>query len=185
VTNAFEQAQLDLIAILERLAAPDLGKLERAKLRLEKKNAKARAKAAFFDDRLFELQFAFETGDIGTAAYISALQRLLEEVDVSTRQGKEIFLRIQDTIDGLTEDMQDFQFNVPESIRLPTIFEIRRSLAADQLGVNYVDSRQQNIQIMVNDSLSLEKVLIAVEKAFGKEPSRSTAGAAGITLGAF
>lgn len=185
VTNSFQQAQLDLVAVLEKLAAPDLGELERARLELERKNAEAAAERSFFDDRLFQLRFAFETGDIGTGAYVGALQRLLEEVDTSTQQGKEIFLQIQGIIDGLTDDISDLAFNVPTNIRLPTIFEIRRSLAADQLGVNYVDNRQQSINLEITDQLTLEQVLDALDSRISSGASRVPAGAAGITIGAF
>lgn len=185
VTNRFEQAQLDLLQVMEKLQAPDLGPLERARLELERKNAEAAAQRAFFDDRLFQLQFAFETGEIGTAGYIAALQRLLEEVDLSTRQGQEIFLQIQGIIDGLTEDISDFRFNIPDQIRLPTLFEVRRALAADQLGVNYLDNRTQYVNLTVDDPLTLQQVLEAVESAFGSGSQRVTAGAAGITIGSF
>ncbi len=183
ITNTFEQAQLDLLSIMEKLTAPDLGPLEKARLELEKKNAEAAAKRAFFDDRLFQLQFAFETGEIGLSAYISSLEKLLETVDTSTQQGKEIFLQIQGLIDSLSDDVSDLAFNIPSTIRLPTLFEIRRDLAADQLGVNYLDNRQQNINIIVSDSVSLEEVIRVVEDAFGSiEANRTSAGAAGVTF---
>jgi hypothetical protein len=185
LTNTLETAELELIRIAEALTAPDLGPLEKARLELEKRQAELAHERAFFDDRLFELQFAFETGAIGTSAYIAALQRLLSEVDTSTRQGKEIFLEIQGLIDSLSDDITDMQFNVPSSIRLPTIFEIRRSLAADQLGVNYVDNRQQSITIEASDALSLEEILQAVVDSIDSGATRTTAGAAGITIGAF
>lgn len=189
ITNSFEQAQLDLVQIMEKLAVPDLGELEKARLELEKKNAEANARRAFFSDRLFQLRFSFETGEIGTGAYIGALERLLQEVDTSTQQGKEIFLEIQGIIDGLTDDVNDLAFNIPESIRLPTIFEVRRALAADQLGVNYQDNRQQDIRLFVSDNVDVNEVINAIEQAFGTsidlEAQRLAQGGAGITIGGF
>jgi hypothetical protein len=186
LTNTLEAAELELFRIAQELAAPDLGPLEKARLELEKKQAEIAHERAFFDDRLFQLQFLFETGAIGSSAYVAALQRLLEEVDTSTRQGKEIFLEIQGLIDGMTDDISDMQFNVPTSIRLPTLFEIRRSLAADQLGVNYQDNRQQDIDIHVDSSLDLEAVLQALLGAgIDAEAQRLASGGAGITIGAF
>jgi hypothetical protein len=185
VTNSLEQAQLDLLLIMEKLQAPDLGPLEKARLELERKNAEAAAKRAFFDDRLFQLEFAFETGEIGLSAYIGALEKLLSTVDVSTQQGKEIFLEIQSLIESLADDASDMAFNIPASIRLPTLFEVRRALAADQLGVNYQDNRVQDININVSDEISLQAVLDALDAAYGKAPQRVTPGAAGITTGPF
>jgi len=185
VTNAFEQAQLDLVAILEQLAAPDLGPLEKATLELEKKNAEAAAKGAFFDDKLFGLNFQFETGDIGLSQYINALRSLLETVDTTTDQGKKIWLEINGLIEGLEGDVADMQFNIPGSIRLPTLFEVRRSLAADQLGVNYQDNRTQLINLTIDDPLTLAEVLAAIEDAFGADVQRVTAGNVGVATAPF
>jgi hypothetical protein len=189
VTNSFEQAQLDLVSILEKLAAPDLGELERKRLEVERINAEARAKQEFFSNQLFELQFGFETGEFGTSAYISALERLLAEVDTSTTQGKEIFLQIQSVIDGLTNDVSNLAFNIPGAIRLPTLFEIRRSLAADQLGVNYQDNRAQEINVFVSDEVDVQDVISAIEGSFGGsidlESQRLATGGTGITIGSF
>ena len=49
--------------------------------------------------RLFNLRFAFETGDMGLSSYIASLRRLLKGVDTTTQQGKEIFLEITNLID--------------------------------------------------------------------------------------
>ena len=184
ITNDFEQAQLDLVEIMRKLSQLDLGPLEKARLELEKVQAEAAAEKAFFDDRLFQLRFDFETGEIGLSTYISSLRGLLENVDTSTKQGKEIFLEISSLIDSLTDDVSDFQFNIPSSIRLPTLFEVRRALAADQLGVTYQDNRTQTINLEVNDPLTLEQVILTIDRALGdvtgKEARRSAVGGAGI-----
>lgn len=185
ITDDFQQAQLDLVEIMRQLSQLDLGPLERARLELEKVQAEAAAEKSFFDDRLFQLQFDFETGEIGLSTYISSLRRLLENVDTSTKQGKKIFREISDLIESLTGDISDFQFNVPTSIRLPTIFEIRRALAADQLGVTYTDNRQQEINLTITDQLTLQQVLDALDGSIISGASRVPAGAAGITIGAF
>lgn len=183
VTNSFEQAQLDLIAIMEKLQAPDLGELERAQLELEKKNAEAAAQRSFFDDKMFGLKFDYETGKIGLSAYIAGLEALLESVDTSTQQGKEIFLQIQSLIDSLTDSANSLQFNIPTEIRLPTLFEIRRSLAADELAVNYVDNRTQTISIEAGDQLTLEQILSALDTYIPSGAQRVASGSAGITQG--
>lgn len=184
VTNDFKQAQLDLVEIMRQLSQLDLGPLERARLQLQKLQARRAAEKAFFDDRLFQLRFDFETGEIGLNTYVSSLRRLLESVDTSTQQGKEIFLEISGLIESLTNDVSDFQFNVPTSIRLPTIFEIRRALAADQLGVNYMDNRTQSLEIQVSSEVDLNALIRALDATFGDITSaefrRSAPGGAGV-----
>lgn len=185
ITNDFEQAQLDLVEIMRQLSQLDLGPLERARLELQKQQAEAAAEAAFFDDRLFQLRFDFETGDIGLSQYIASLKRLLESVDTSTQQGKEIFLEITGLIDSLTGDVADMQFNIPTSIRLPTLFEVRRALAADQLGVNYMDNRTQSLEVNVSSAVDLEDLIRVLDTEFGvsanTEFRRSAPGGSSIT----
>jgi hypothetical protein len=181
---------LDLVEIMRALAnAGDLGELEKAELELKRRQAEAAAEKAFFDDRLFQLRFAFETGALSLTSYRAALQRLLESVDTSTQQGKETFLQIQALIDGLAGDISDMSFNIPTAIRLPTLFEVRRALAADQMGVNYMDNRQVNVTVAVASVVELEKVLEAIDDAFGEgtayEYRRSATGRAGIYAGGF
>lgn len=190
ITNTFEQAQLDLVAVLAELAnAGDLGELEKAELELKRAQAEAAAEKAFFDDRLFQLRFAFETGALSLDGYKAALTRLLESVDTSTQQGKETFLQIQSLIEGLTNDISDMAFNIPAEIRLPTLFEVRRALAADQMGVNYMDNRQVEVNVAVTSVADLEAVLRAVDDAFGESAiyqySRSAPGGSGIYAGGF
>ena len=189
VTSSFEQAQLDLVQTLQALQQPDMGELERAQLELQRRNQEASAEREFFNDRLFQLEFAFETGALGEQGYVGALRRLLDQVDTTTHQGKEIFLQIQRLIDGMTEDVSDMAFNIPGSIRLPTLFEVRRSLAADQLGVNYQDNRQQNITLEITNEIDLQTTLRFLESAFGDsvtlESSRIATGGSLLTIGGF
>ncbi len=189
ITDPFQQAQLDLVDIVRKLSQTDLGELERARLELEKKQIEANREREFFNDRLFQLKFRFETGELSLSGYVGALKRLLDTVDTSTRQGKEIFLEIQSLIDGLANDISNLQFNVPTSIRLPTLFEVRRAVAADQLGVNYLDNRTQEIIVNVSNEVDLQDALSIIDSAFGTLVDsgfqRVSTGGAGITLGAF
>lgn len=190
ITSDFAQAQLDLVEVIRRMTqTKGMGDLEKARLQLEKRQAEAKAQKAFFDDRLFNLRFAFETNDIGLSAYIGSLRKLLAGVDTSTQAGKEIFLEISSLIDGLTDDVENLQFNIPQEIRLPTIFEIRRAMAADQLGVNYMDNRVQTVTVEVSSALELQSVLSTLDQHFGSTTDiqfrRSAVGGSTITPGGF
>ena len=78
---------------------------------------------------------------------------------------------------------------MPTSIRLPTLFEVRRAVAADQLGVNYLDNRTQEIIVNVSNEVDLQDALSIIDSAFGTLVDsgfqRVSTGGAGITLGAF
>ncbi len=187
LTNTFEQALLDVHAAQEALRMAT-GTLE--KLRAEKALAEteARAQREFYDRRVSDLDFLFQTDEIGRSTYIAALRELQAGIDRTTDQGEQLWRDIELQIRGLMESA-DQAFNIPTDIRLPTLFEVRRALEADALGVNYQDNREQQINIFVSDDVDLESVIDQIESAFGGsidvEAARNASGGAAITLGGF
>lgn len=187
ITNPYIQASLNLAEILAKLNNPDLGELDRAQLEGEKQRAEAEVRATEISGKLFNLKYLYETDQLGLSGYLAALEGLLLTIDTATYAGKQAFLEISNLIDSLTDQASDMAFNVPTSIRLPTIFEVRRALAADQLGVNYQDNRQQDIYVNVRDAVDLGTLLSTLDRyASGQINIRSNAyapGGAGITMG--
>lgn len=183
LTDPYVQAQLSLLDTMARLSNPDLGELERKRLEVQAQNERDAAEKQRYDSELFDLRFLFETDQLGTSAYVDALRRLLSQVDTTTKAGKEIFLQIQGIIDGLTGDINDLSFNIPSQIRLPTLFEVRRSLEADQLGVNYQDNREQEINLYVSEQVELAGVLTAIEDAFSLDVRRNAPGNYSLSFG--
>jgi hypothetical protein len=187
LTNTFEQALLDVHAAQEALRMAS-GTLE--KLRAEKTLAEteARAQREFYNRRVADLDFLFQTDEIGRSQYIAALRELQAGIDQTTDQGKQLWRDIELQILSLL-DAADQAFNIPTDITLPTLFEVRRDLAADALGVNYQDNRQQEINIFVSDEIDLETVLAEVDSRFGGsidvEAARNSSGGAAITIGQF
>lgn len=187
LTDSFEQSLLDVQAAQEALrrAAGDLEKLEAQKALAE---AESRAQREFYDRRLSDLDFLFQTDQLGRTQYIAALRSLQAGIDRTTRQGEELWREIEIQIRGLMEDANQ-AFNIPTEIQLPTLFEVRRALAADALGVNYQDMRQQEINIFVSDEVDINAVIAAIESSFGGtidlEAQRLASGGAGITIGGF
>jgi hypothetical protein len=150
---------------------------------LEKKNAIAAQIAAQFDEGLFNLKFQFERGDLGLNGYIASLKTMLAEVDISTDAGKKLWIQINGLIDGLVDDISGAAFNIPGQIRLPTLFEVRRAVQAESLGVNYLDNRDQTINVFISDDVQADVVFDAIAGAFEVEDLRNAPGGAGITLG--
>jgi hypothetical protein len=189
ITNPLEQAEIQWIEASRKLQIPDLGDLERARAELEKNQADANLERARFDVALFDLKFLTETDQLGTGGYISALQGLLAQVDTSTHQGKAIFLEIQGLIEGLTEDIGNLAFNIPGSIRIPTLFEVRRAVQADSLGVNYQDNRQIDVRVNVETVADLGELLTvlsgSLQLSIPLEGQRLATGNAGLTVGPF
>ena len=187
LTDGYAQALLDVHAAQEALgkATGDLEKLEAEKSLAE---AEARAQREFYDQKIADLDFLYQTDQIGRSQYIAGLRALQAGIDRTTRQGEELWRQIEIQIQGLM-DSANQAFNIPTEIRLPTLFEIRRALAADALGVNYQDMRTQEINVYVSDDVDVNAVITALESTFGGsidlEAARLSSGAAGITIGGF
>lgn len=187
LTDSYQQALLDVQAAQEALDQAT-GDLEKIEAEISLAEAESRAQREFYDRRIADLDFLFQTDQIGRSQYIAALRALQAGIDRTTRQGEELWRDIELQIRGLQEDANQ-AFNIPTEIRLPTIFEVRRALAADALGVNYQDMRQQEINVFVSDEVDIEKVMDALNQAFGSsidvESQRLASGGAGITIGGF
>lgn len=187
ITDGYIQSQLALIDALQKQKVPGQGELEQARSDLAAKEAHMNDIREFYNDRLFTLSFDFARGDISKSQYIANLKLLLADVDLTSKQGKEIWMEINSLIEGMTDDVGDMQFNIPGEIRLPTLFEVRRSLAADALGVNYQDNRQQDIRIYVDSDVDVARVADAVNEGLGSQAATASArfapGSSTLTLG--
>lgn len=188
LTDSLEQAYLDVQLAQQKLAQANgpLEKLAAEKALSEAQNA---AQKAFYDRRLADLDFLYRTDEIGKAQYIAALRTLQASIDRTTRQGEELWRSIELQIRSLSDQAANMAFNIPTDIQLPTLFEVRRALAADSLGVNYQDNRQQDINLFVSSDVDLDLVLQAINDRFGSsidvDSTRLAAGNAGITIGGF
>ena len=88
------------------------------------------------------------------------------------QQFKDLALTIKQLKDGISSDLQA---NLPTSLRLPTLYEVRRfdqtgaSSGGATAGIGYQDNRQVSIQIEVNnaDQDTQGIVLQTIEEALG------------------
>ena len=192
LTNPLEQAEAKFIEAaraLQLVNQLDGGELEVARAELAKQQSEAGLERARFNVALFELKFLVDTGELGTGGYISALQALLEQVDVTSFQGRQIWSEINSLIEGLTDDIGNMAFNIPGNIRLPTLFEIRRAVEADAMGVTYTDNRQIDVRVNVETVADLGELLQVISSSLQLsipvEGQRLATGNAGITVGPF
>jgi len=191
LTDAYQKSQLALIDAIQQQKAVyadlDAGDLEKARADLAVAEATIADQAAFAQDRLFTMKFDYDRGAISKGQYIASLKKYLSEIDTTSRAGKELWSEINGLIEGMTGDLSDMQFNIPGEIRLPTLFEVRRALTADALGVNYQDNRTQDIRIYVDSDVDVAKVANAVNEGLGSQAATASAryapGSATLTLG--
>jgi hypothetical protein len=120
-----------------------------------------------------DIDFALEMGQVTTRQAIEMYRALLSIPTNTEEQNREIQLTIQQLTDQLG---QDFQFNLPTSLGIPTLYEARRAGGTADLGVGYQDNRQIVNNIQINGSnLNEDQLTNAVLNAVG-DPKRNAPG---------
>lgn len=137
-------------------------------------NADKAAKDAVFQERQDEYKWLLDMGKISKSQYINYLEGLKSTLIPGTRQFKDLEL----TIKQLKNDIGgDLQANLPTSLRLPTLYEVRRfdqtpqsaGTAGRAGGIGYQDNRQVSIQVEINNATQdVQTVLMrTLEDAIG------------------
>lgn len=131
------------------------------------------AKDAVFQDRMDEYKWLLDMGRISKSQYINYLEGLKSTLIPGTKQFKDLELSIKQLKDDVGGDLQA---NLPTSLRLPTLYEVRRFDQTPQSGtgfggIGYQDNRQVSVQIEINESNSAQEtagiVLKTLETAMG------------------
>lgn len=159
--NTVESAQLALklaIQKLRQLQGAGAGQADLNRARSDVISAQGAVRDALLADRQSYFQFLFDMGRITTGQLIEYLQSLLDIPNLTRQQVRDIQLQIKQLRDELG---QDFQFNLPANLALPTAYQVQR---VDQSGslAAVTDNRQVNIEVSVNsnvDLAELERVL--------------------------
>lgn len=113
------------------------------------------AKDAVFQDRMDEYKWLLDMGRISKGQYVNYLEGLKSTLIPGTKQFKDLELTIKQLKDDIGGDLQA---NLPTSLALPTLYEVRRfspsNIAANGLsaGIGYQDNRQVSIAIAINNA---------------------------------
>lgn len=170
------QAQLDLIN--EQIRKADelgLSEADRNRLEAERARGEAAVRDAVLGEQRATIDYQLAIGDITQGQAIAALQSLLAIPNLTEEQIRELNLEIKRMRDSLG---QDFQFNLPTELALPTIYEARR---LNQQGgsvsgggtSSYQDNRQIQVSVQVSEpGASAEEIGAVVAQVVG-DPSRS------------
>lgn len=93
------------------------------------------AQAALRDTKLqYELEtidFNKEMGKITGQEAVKALQAMLKATNLTEQQRRQIMLKIKGLQDDIRNQLTGSGFNIPGEIKMPTAYEVRRSLGAD------------------------------------------------------
>jgi len=130
------------------------------------------ARDMVINEKLDEYKWLLDMGQITQSQYIKYLESLQSTLAPGSKQFKDLALTIKQLKDGISGDLQA---NLPTSLRLPTLYEVRRfdqtgaSSGGATAGIGYQDNRQVSIQIEVNnaDQDTQGIVLQTIEDALG------------------
>lgn len=110
----------------------------------EVKNAKAsevQAGAAYRDallqDKLDTIDFNQQMGTLTSQGAIAALQKILKATNLTQQQRRDLMLKIKGLQDDLRSNLTASGFNIPDQIKLPTPYEVRKSLGVDKYIKNF------------------------------------------------
>lgn len=95
------------------------------------KSANASLRDATLQDRRDTIDFQLEMDQITSRGAISMLTELLNMKDLTEAQRREILLKIKSLEDELSSTL-DGVFNLPDDIKVPTVYEVRRAMGVDE-----------------------------------------------------
>lgn len=123
-----EQAQVEL----QRAREKSGGAVTSATINAEAgvKQAQADLRDATLQDRLDTIDFQKNMDQITSRGAISMLTDLLNMKDLTEQQRRDILLRIKGLQDELSSSMEG-AFNLPNTVKPPTVYEVRRALGID------------------------------------------------------
>lgn len=147
-------------------------------LRAQVISADKAAKDAVFNERRDEYDFLYEMGRITKSQYINYLEGLKSTLIPGTAQFRDLELAIKRLKDDVSGDLQA---NLPTSLALPTLYEVRRlnqtpgtANAPAGTSIGYQDNRQVDVQITIGQNMSEGEIVDVLGKALGVGTSGSS-----------
>lgn len=123
-----EQAQQELVRAQQRAGGARSAEVINAEGNVTSANAALRD--ATLQDRLDTIDFQKNMDQITSRGAISMLTELLNMKDLTEQQRRDILLKIKGLQDELSSTMEGV-FNLPENIKVPTVYEVRRAMGVD------------------------------------------------------
>lgn len=124
------------------------------------KTDQAAAAKAAFDQQMSDMQTNYDLNRISYAAYVNYLEsqhNVLSAVKNKTRDQIDELNAVDKALKSVQGQMAS-QFNIG-AIQLPTVYEVRRYLAAQAAGINYQNNQTTTIYINGADTAAVQQVI--------------------------
>ncbi len=130
---------------------------------------------ALTQEKLDDYKFLYDMGQITKSQYINYLEALKNTLQPGTDQFKELELQLRQLKNDISGDLQA---NLPTSLTLPTLYEVRRlnqiggsapspGDAGTSASIGYQDNRTQDIQITIGQNMSQDEIVDILDRAIG------------------
>lgn len=154
-----QQAQEKLNDLLTQGADPNGAAVLAAKQSVVEANSRVRDAQLATQER--DIDFALQMEQITTQQAIAQLQALLQIPNLTAEQTQQILLKIKQLQNDLSRDLQ---FDIPNDIKLPTLYEVRR---LQQVGTpsgpqTYQDQRSYEINLNASSQVDLQPAIDAI-----------------------
>lgn len=100
--------------------------------RAEKIRAEAQVRDTQLQNRLDTIDFQMQMGRMTSSAAIEALKEIKRTSDLTRAQRRNLLLKIKGLRDEIKNSVTSSGFNIPGEIKMPTAYEVRRSLGIDK-----------------------------------------------------
>jgi hypothetical protein len=160
VTDPLVQARDKVIADRNKLAYDRARGANTTADALQLKQDQAAQEKTAFEQKFSDEQTAYQLNQISYQSYINYLEaqhNLLTAVHKKTRDQIDELNQVDSALQAAQQQLSG-QFNIG-AIQLPTIYEVRRSIAATAAGTTYQGSTQNTIYITGTDTAAVKKVI--------------------------
>lgn len=165
--NTVQAARLGLKTAKDRLAylqASGAGDAAINRAKGDVVSAQGALRDARLDRKLQDYAFLYDMDKINKQQYIAYLMQLKEIPDLTTQQLRDLDRQIKSLRDELGAD---FQFNLPTTLGLPTLYEVRRTNQTPGGGGSYQDMRNYNIVMYINNGMDEAAATQFLSEAMG------------------
>jgi hypothetical protein len=130
-------------------------------------NAEKAARDAVFQNRMDDYKFLLDMGEITQSQYADYLESLKSTLIPGTKQFKDLEVTIKQLRDDIGGNLQS---NLPTSLQLPTLYEVRRLNQTGQnatpgQSIGYQDNKNVQVTVYVNNGMSQGQVVDTLAKA--------------------
>jgi hypothetical protein len=152
---------------LQDAIAANKGQAEINNLKAGVIGAEKAVRDAVFQGRMDDYKFLLDMGEITQSQYADYLETLKMTLIPGTKQFKDLEVTIKQLRDDIGGNLQA---NLPTSLQLPTLYEVRR---LNQMGQNnasgqsigYQDNKNVQVTVYVNNGMSQGQVVDTLAKA--------------------